>query len=148
MTPHSVSLVQPACSDARKRGELSLFSLSLSPSIFVCRRLIHTQPRLVAVVRKRADNSVMRCHGCKRKTLINITALARTPPTLAMGNLVSCCMCCFSQEYMEQQRLNKQIDRQLQRDKRNQRKEVKLLLLGESLLPLSFPLCPLSIDDR
>ncbi|CDS36143.1 Guanine nucleotide-binding protein G(Q) subunit alpha [Echinococcus multilocularis] len=39
-------------------------------------------------------------------------------------------MCCFSQEYVEQQRLNKEIDRQLQRDKRNQRKEVKLLLLA------------------
>ena len=42
---------------------------------------------------------------------------------------------------MEQQRLNKQIDRQLQRDKRNQRKEVKLLLLGEivySLLDILF----------
>ncbi|VDD76483.1 unnamed protein product [Mesocestoides corti] len=49
-----------------------------------------------------------------------------------MGNLLSWCLCCFSQEYAEQQRLSKQIDRQLQRDKRNQRKEVKLLLLGES----------------
>ncbi|VUZ39884.1 unnamed protein product [Hymenolepis diminuta] len=72
----------------------------------------------------------MRCYGCTRKTLMNIAALSRTSPKLTMGNLLSCCICCFSQEYMEQQRLNKQIDRQLQRDKRNQRKEVKLLLLG------------------
>lgn len=89
-----------------------------------------TQPKVVA--RVRADNQVMRCYGCTRKTLMNIAALSRTSPNLTMGNLLSCCICCFSQEYMEQQRLNKQIDRQLQRDKRNQRKEVKLLLLGES----------------
>ncbi|KAL5965193.1 Guanine nucleotide-binding protein subunit alpha-11 [Taenia solium] len=71
----------------------------------------------------------MRCYDCGGKTLINIAAFSQYPPRFAMGNLLSCCMCCFSQEYMEQQRLNKEIDRQLQRDKRNQRKEVKLLLL-------------------
>lgn len=46
---------------------------------------------------------------------------------------------------MEQQRLNKEIDRQLQRDKRNQRKEVKLLLLGE-LVHCLFAICPFCLD--
>ena len=41
--------------------------------------------------------------------------------------------CCLSEEAREQRRINAEIDRQLQRDKRNARRELKLLLLGKIL---------------
>ena len=40
-------------------------------------------------------------------------------------------MCCLSEEQREIRRINAEIDRQLKIDKRNQRRELKLLLLGE-----------------
>ena len=42
--------------------------------------------------------------------------------------------CCLSEEQKEQKRINAEIERQLRKDKRDARKELKLLLLGESLL--------------
>lgn len=39
-------------------------------------------------------------------------------------------MCCLSEEAQEQRRINAEIDRQLKKDKRDQRRELKLLLLG------------------
>lgn len=41
--------------------------------------------------------------------------------------------CCLSEEAKEQKRINQEIERQLRRDKRDARRELKLLLLGESL---------------
>ncbi|CAB3366323.1 Hypothetical predicted protein [Cloeon dipterum] len=38
--------------------------------------------------------------------------------------------CCLSEEAQEQKRINQEIERQLRRDKREARKELKLLLLG------------------
>jgi guanine nucleotide-binding protein G(q) subunit alpha len=38
--------------------------------------------------------------------------------------------CCLSEEAREQKRINQEIEKQLQRDKRNARRELKLLLLG------------------
>lgn len=38
--------------------------------------------------------------------------------------------CCLSEEAREQKRINTEIEKQLQRDKRNARRELKLLLLG------------------
>lgn len=40
----------------------------------------------------------------------------------------------MSEEAKEQKRINQEIDRQLRRDKRDARRELKLLLLGESLI--------------
>uniref|UniRef100_A0A1I7VAZ5 Uncharacterized protein n=1 Tax=Loa loa TaxID=7209 RepID=A0A1I7VAZ5_LOALO len=37
--------------------------------------------------------------------------------------------CCLSEEAREQKRINQEIEKQLQRDKRNARRELKLLLL-------------------
>ena len=42
--------------------------------------------------------------------------------------------CCLSEEAREQKRINQEIERQLQRDKRNARRELKLLLLGKRFL--------------
>lgn len=42
--------------------------------------------------------------------------------------------CCLSEEAREQKRINQEIEKQLQRDKRNARRELKLLLLGKILL--------------
>jgi len=39
--------------------------------------------------------------------------------------------CCLSEEAKEQKRINQEIERQLRRDKRDARRELKLLLLGE-----------------
>ena len=39
--------------------------------------------------------------------------------------------CCLSEEQKEQKRINAEIDRQLRKDKRDARKELKLLLLGK-----------------
>ena len=40
--------------------------------------------------------------------------------------------CCLTEEAREQKRINQEIEKQLARDKRNARRELKLLLLGES----------------
>uniref|UniRef100_A0A914WXX6 Uncharacterized protein n=1 Tax=Plectus sambesii TaxID=2011161 RepID=A0A914WXX6_9BILA len=40
--------------------------------------------------------------------------------------------CCLSEEAREQKRINQEIEKQLQRDKRNARRELKLLLLGQA----------------
>ena len=39
--------------------------------------------------------------------------------------------CCLSEEQKEQKRINAEIERQLRKDKRDARRELKLLLLGE-----------------
>lgn len=39
--------------------------------------------------------------------------------------------CCVSAEERENQRINEEIERQLRRDKKDSRRELKLLLLGE-----------------
>ena len=44
--------------------------------------------------------------------------------------------CCLSEEAKEQKRINQEIERQLRRDKRDARRELKLLLLGKC------PPCP------
>lgn len=41
--------------------------------------------------------------------------------------------CCLSEEAKEQKRINQEIERQLRRDKRDARRELKLLLLGKWL---------------
>ena len=52
--------------------------------------------------------------------------------------------CCLSEEQKEQKRINAEIERQLRKDKRDARRELKLLLLGEFLKHVStclyFPL--------
>ena len=40
--------------------------------------------------------------------------------------------CCMTDEQREQRRINQEIERQLKKDKRDARRELKLLLLGES----------------
>ena len=42
--------------------------------------------------------------------------------------------CCRSEEYKEQNRINKEIEKQLKRDKKDARRELKLLLLGMFLI--------------
>lgn len=41
--------------------------------------------------------------------------------------------CCLSEEAKEARRINDEIERQLRRDKKDARRELKLLLLGTSL---------------
>ena len=43
-------------------------------------------------------------------------------------------MCCLSAEAREQKQINREIEKQLRLDKKNQRRELKLLLLGKWLL--------------
>ena len=40
--------------------------------------------------------------------------------------------CCLSEEQKEQKRINAEIERQLRKDKRDARRELKLLLLGNN----------------
>ena len=42
--------------------------------------------------------------------------------------------CCLSEEQQEQKRINAEIERQLRKDKRDARRELKLLLLGKFIL--------------
>lgn len=44
--------------------------------------------------------------------------------------------CCQSDEAREQKRINAEIEKQLRRDKRDARRELKLLLLGKSFFSL------------
>ena len=41
--------------------------------------------------------------------------------------------CCLSEEAKEQRRINQEIEKQLKKDKRDARRELKLLLLGKHL---------------
>lgn len=57
--------------------------------------------------------------------------------------LESMMACCLSEEAKESKRINAEIDKQLRRDKRDSRRELKLLLLGtwhllNSHVPLIF----------
>ena len=45
-------------------------------------------------------------------------------------------MCCLSAEAREQKQINREIEKQLRLDKKNQRRELKLLLLGMHFLSL------------
>ena len=45
--------------------------------------------------------------------------------------------CCLSDEQKEQKRINAEIERQLRKDKRDARRELKLLLLGEYIVDMS-----------
>lgn len=45
--------------------------------------------------------------------------------------LESIMACCLSEEAKEARRINDEIERQLRRDKRDSRRELKLLLLGK-----------------
>jgi len=40
--------------------------------------------------------------------------------------------CCLSEEAKEQKRINQEIEKQLRKDKRDARRELKLLLLGKT----------------
>ena len=42
--------------------------------------------------------------------------------------------CCLSEEQKEQKRINQEIEKQLRKDKRDARRELKLLLLGKYLV--------------
>jgi thiamine pyrophosphokinase len=44
--------------------------------------------------------------------------------------------CCLSEEALEQKRINQEIEKQLRKDKRDSRRELKLLLLGKPLILL------------
>lgn len=48
----------------------------------------------------------------------------------AVMTLESMMACCLSEEAKESKRINAEIDKQLRRDKRDARRELKLLLLG------------------
>lgn len=50
---------------------------------------------------------------------------------LGRMTLESIMACCLSEEAKEARRINDEIERQLRRDKRDARRELKLLLLGE-----------------
>lgn len=43
--------------------------------------------------------------------------------------------CCLSEEAKESKRINAEIEKQLRRDKRDARRELKLLLLGKPASP-------------
>ena len=46
--------------------------------------------------------------------------------------------CCLSEEQQEQKRINAEIERQLRKDKRDARRELKLLLLGKFIYMVSL----------
>ena len=54
--------------------------------------------------------------------MINLPALWMAAAVMA---------CCLSEEQQEQKRINAEIERQLRKDKRDARRELKLLLLGK-----------------
>ena len=51
--------------------------------------------------------------------------------------------CCLSEEQKEQKRINAEIERQLKKDKRDARRELKLLLLGK----IQFPFGPMFVGE-
>ena len=51
--------------------------------------------------------------------------------SVAANSISSKMACCLSEEQQEQKRINAEIERQLRKDKRDARRELKLLLLGK-----------------
>ena len=49
--------------------------------------------------------------------------------------------CCDSEEQKQQRRINAEIDKQLKKDKKDARRELKLLLLGKNSSGISLPTC-------
>lgn len=79
-----------------------------------------------------------------------------TPPPVrrafhAVMTFDSIMACCLSEEAKEAKRINSEIEKQLRRDKRDARRELKLLLLGEcervdkSCLPSHSPIWPTAL---
>ncbi|KAK7809842.1 hypothetical protein U0070_008492 [Myodes glareolus] len=62
--------------------------------------------------------------------------------------LESMMACCLSDEVKESKRINAEIEKQLRRDKRDARRELKLLLLGSSLVLSSLPPTPEKLIER
>lgn len=62
----------------------------------------------------------------------NLTSYTLPRPSSSVLLSASCATmeCCLSEEAKEQKRINQEIERQLRRDKRDARRELKLLLLG------------------
>lgn len=50
--------------------------------------------------------------------------------------------CCLTAEAKEQKRINAEIERQLRRDKRDARRELKLLLLGKWMISPLYQFMP------
>ena len=55
--------------------------------------------------------------------------------------------CCLSEEQKEQKRINAEIDRQLRKDKRDARRELKLLLLGIQMHNFVYPGAYIMLND-
>lgn len=65
------------------------------------------------------------------RTSSHRSAFPRRPARASAATMEECCL---SSEDAEKRRIHKEIERQLQRDKRNSQREFKLLLLGEGLI--------------
>ena len=70
-------------------------------------------------------NRAIFCQGLQLQLALNWRARVITPFYFVKM------ACCLSEEQKEQKRINAEIERQLRKDKRDARRELKLLLLGE-----------------
>lgn len=87
--------------------------------------------------------------GCRARGRAGLPAVRRTvvgagggrgrPGRAATMTLESMMACCLSDEVKESKRINAEIEKQLRRDKRDARRELKLLLLGEERRGPAWP---------
>jgi len=65
------------------------------------------------------------------KSEVSASSAVPSSDRRSAGLLVGAMACCMSEEAQEQKRINQEIEKQLRKDKRDARRELKLLLLGK-----------------
>lgn len=79
--------------------------------------------------RRFSPNSGARLGSAQRAAGRRLGRSGPLRPSVAARTMAGCC--CLSAEEKESQRISAEIERQLRRDKKDARRELKLLLLGE-----------------
>jgi len=82
--------------------------------------------------RLNADSRRPSVDADRKSSLIDLTVTTQSnSKPRSVARWFETMACCMSEETQEQKRINQEIEKQLRKDKRDARRELKLLLLGK-----------------